>query len=116
MHLLNPLLDDKILDQTKLKAFADDKLNVTKMIISIFDQVENFVGKGEIACRSNFSFSQKVFKRLRSQTRQKVSLCGNGLSTFFFKSMADIEYTRYQGTKFLFCRSRLWTISHCSKL
>ena len=26
----NPLPDDKIVDQTKLKAFADDKLNVTK--------------------------------------------------------------------------------------
>ena len=76
--LLNPLPDNKILDQTKLKAFADDKLNVTKMIISDFDRVEN-VGKGEIACTSNFSFSHNVFKRLLSQTRQKVSLCGNGL-------------------------------------
>ena len=41
---------NKILDQTKLKAFADGKLNVTKMIISVFDRVENIVGKGEIAC------------------------------------------------------------------
>ena len=29
---------------------------------------------------SNFSFSHSVFKRLVSQGRQKVSLCGNGLS------------------------------------
>ena len=35
--LLNPSPDDKILDWSKLKAFADDKLNVTKMIISVFD-------------------------------------------------------------------------------
>ena len=42
---VNPLTDDKILDQTKLKAFVDDKLNVTKMIISVFDRVENIVGK-----------------------------------------------------------------------
>ena len=28
---------------------------------------------------SNFSFSHSVFKRLVSQGRQKVSLCGNGL-------------------------------------
>ena len=62
-----------------MKAFADDKLNVTKMIISVFDRVEKIVGKGEIACTSNFSFSHKVFKSLVSQTRQKVSLCGNGL-------------------------------------
>ena len=38
-HLVNPLPVNKILDQTKLKAFADDKLNVTKMIISVFDRV-----------------------------------------------------------------------------
>ena len=70
----NPFPNDKILDQTKLKAFADNKLNVTKMTISVFDRVENIVGKGEIACTSNFSFSHKVFKRLLSQTHQKVSL------------------------------------------
>ena len=72
-------LQHKILDQTKLKAFADDKLNVRKMIISVFDIVENIVGKGEIACTSNFSFSHNVFKRLLSEIRQKVSLCWNGL-------------------------------------
>ena len=49
------------------------------MIISVSDRVENIVGKGEIACTSNFFFSQNVFKRLLSQTRQNVSLFGNGL-------------------------------------
>ena len=41
---VNPFPHDKILDQTKLKAFADDKLNITKMIISVFDRGENIVG------------------------------------------------------------------------
>ena len=50
----NPFPYNKILDQTKLKAFADDKLNVTKMIISVFDRVESIVGKGEIACKFLF--------------------------------------------------------------
>ena len=48
------------------------------MVISVFDGLVNIVGKGEIACTSNFSFSHNVFKRLLSQTHQKVSLCGNG--------------------------------------
>ena len=56
----NPFPHNKILDQTKLKVFADDKLNVTKMIISAFNRVENIVGKGEIACTSNFSFPRLV--------------------------------------------------------
>ena len=68
----------KILDQTKLKAFADDRSNVKKMIISAFERVEKIVGKGEIACVSNFYFFHNVFKRPLSQMRQKVSLCGNG--------------------------------------
>ena len=76
---INPFPHNKILDLTKLKAFADDKWNVTKIVISVFEIVENIVGKGEIACTSNFSFSHNVFKRLLSQMRQKVSLCGNGL-------------------------------------
>ena len=53
----NPFPHNNTLDQTKLKAFAEDKLNVTKIIISFFDRVENIVGKGEIACTNNFSFS-----------------------------------------------------------
>ena len=75
MYSFNPFQHDKILDQTKLKIFADDKLNVTKIIISVFVRVENIVGKGEIACISNFSVFHNVFKRLLSQIRQKVSLC-----------------------------------------
>ena len=77
----NPFPHDKILDHTKLKAFADDKLNVTKMVISVLEKVDNIVGKVEIACTSNFSFSHNVFKRLLSQRHQKVYLCGNGLNT-----------------------------------
>ena len=67
-----PITRQQNLDQTKLKAFADDKLNVTKMIISVIDRVENIVVKGEFACTSSFSFSHNVFKRLLSQTHQKV--------------------------------------------
>ena len=81
--LVNPFPQNKILDQTKLRAFADDKLNVMKLILSVFDRVENIVAKGEIACTSNFSLSHNVFKRLLSQRRQKVSLCGNGLINLF---------------------------------
>ena len=39
----NPLPNDKILYMTKLKAFADDKLNVAKMTITSCDRVENTV-------------------------------------------------------------------------
>ena len=60
---LNPLQDDKILDQTKLKAFADDKCNVTKMIISVLNRVENIVGKGEIARYEQFLLFPQCFQK-----------------------------------------------------
>ena len=47
----NPLLDDKISSLPKLKAFADDKLNVThtRNIRVVFHRIENIVGKEENA-------------------------------------------------------------------
>ena len=54
--VLNYLSNDKILDITKLEAFADDKLNFIKMTISLFDTVENTLGKGENARFQHFLF------------------------------------------------------------
>ena len=44
--------NNKILDVTKLKAFADDKINVAQIMISVFDRVENIL-KGENGKRRN---------------------------------------------------------------
>ena len=41
----NPLPKDKILDWFKWKAFADDKINVTKELKFTLERVENIVGK-----------------------------------------------------------------------
>ena len=43
MTFFNSLPKDKILDVTKLKAFADDKLNAAKMMISLYNRVGNTV-------------------------------------------------------------------------
>ena len=53
----------EILDLTKLKAFADDKLKVAKMRISLFDRVENTVGKGENAGNQHFLLFQHCFPK-----------------------------------------------------
>ena len=58
---INPFPCDKILDETKLEAFADDKLNVTKMIISLFDRVENIVRKEKILVTSIFLLFPQCF-------------------------------------------------------
>ena len=58
----NPLPNDKILDWSKLKAFADDKMNLAEKLKLLPGRVENIVGKGENADTSIFSFSHNVFK------------------------------------------------------
>ena len=47
--LVNSLPHNKILDWSKLKAFAYDIMKMLKMIIYVFYKVENIVGKGENA-------------------------------------------------------------------
>ena len=53
----------KILDWTKLKAFADDKLNVAEMMISVSKSVENIVGKGENAGYQQFLLFPQCFQK-----------------------------------------------------
>ena len=47
MDHLNSLLNDKILEWSKLKAFADDKINVNEKLKFDMGRVENIGGKGE---------------------------------------------------------------------
>ena len=42
---LNSLPNGTFLDWTKIRALADDKLNVAQMMISVFVRVENIEGK-----------------------------------------------------------------------
>ena len=60
--------NDKTFDATKLKAFADDKINIAQMMISIFDMLENILGKGENAGYQHFL--------LFPQCLQKASFLG----------------------------------------
>ena len=68
----SPFPNDKILEMTKLKAFTDDKLNIAKMIISLFDRVENTVGKGVNAGYQHFLLSPQCFPKPCSYRLLKV--------------------------------------------
>ena len=59
-HKCLSLPNSKILALTKLGAFADDKVSIAKLIISIFDRVGNICGKRRKCCLpAFFSFSHK---------------------------------------------------------
>ena len=58
------LSNDKILDWSKLKAIADDKINVTEKIKFVLRRVENIVEKGENAGYQYFFLFQQCFQKV----------------------------------------------------
>ena len=63
----NSLPNNKILDRSKSKVFADNKINVTKRLKFILGRAENIVEKEKMLVTSIFSFSYNVSKRLLFQ-------------------------------------------------
>ena len=59
---------------TKLKAFAEDKSNIVKMMISLYrnDRVESTVGKGENAGYQHFLLFPQCFPKPSSLGLLKV--------------------------------------------
>ena len=75
----------KTLDWCKMKAFADDKLNVTQMTKFILDRVENIVGKEENAGYQHFL--------LFPQCCQESSLITRNLKTWERLAKAKVYTT-----------------------
>ena len=74
MHCINSLPSKKNLDVAKLKAFADNKLRVSKLTISLFDSVENTVGKGENAGLQHFLLFPQCIPKPSSLGSLKVGI------------------------------------------
>ena len=60
---LNSLLNDKILDESKLKAFATNKINMAELLKFVLKRVENIVGKGENAGYQHFLLFPQCFQK-----------------------------------------------------
>ena len=69
-----PITRRQILDSSKLKEFADDNFKFDENGRKLSKQVENTVGKGEIACYKQFLLFHSVFKRFVSQGRHCVGM------------------------------------------
>ena len=65
-NYINPLQNDKLLDWSKFKAFADVKSKMSQIREPYLERVENIVGKGENAGYQHFLFFPR-FKRLLSK-------------------------------------------------
>ena len=73
----NPLPNNNFLDWSK--AFADNKINVTKKLKFVLEGKKTLWEKKEMQVTCIFFFSHNVFKRRFPPVRQKAPLCGNGL-------------------------------------
>ena len=64
--MFNPLTNNKILDQSKFKAFADEKLKAIQMAKFVLDKTENIVGKKENAGYQHFLPLPQCFQKALS--------------------------------------------------
>ena len=71
-NVVNPLPDDKVLGLSKLKAFADDKLNITQNIKVVFHRIKNIVGKEENAGYQHFLLFPQCFQKAFSSSASEV--------------------------------------------
>ena len=76
----NPLPDDKFLDSSKLKEFADDSFKLDENGRKLSKRVEITVGKGEIALHEQFLFFPQCFQKACFPGASKGVMCGNGIT------------------------------------
>ena len=74
MHLVASLPNDKFLDWSKLKAFADDKINVTAKLNFDMGMVKNLVEKGENAGYQHFLLFAQCFQKASFLGSLKVGI------------------------------------------
>ena len=70
----NCLTDDKILDQSKLKAYADDYIKTHKMMTFVCDTIENIVEKGENAGNQHFPLFPQCLHKVFHTGSLKVGI------------------------------------------
>ena len=59
---INSLPNSNFLDWSKLKAFAEDKLNLAEKLKFVLERVENIVGKEENAGNQHFLLFPQCFQ------------------------------------------------------
>ena len=72
--LINSLPNDKISDWSKLKALADDKINVNEKINFGLGRIENIVEKGENAGYQHFLLFPQCFQKPSVSGSLKVGI------------------------------------------
>ena len=72
--MFNSLPNEKTLDQSKLKEFSDDIINVTEKMKFGLGRVENTVGKGENVGYQHLLLFSQCFQKPSSSRSLKVGI------------------------------------------
>ena len=70
----NSIPTSKILDRSKLKAFADKKIHVNQILKIVLGRIENIAGKGENAGHQHFLLFQQFFQKATYSGSIKVEI------------------------------------------
>ena len=92
----NSLPNDKFLDLSKLKEFAEDNFQFDKNGKKFSKRVENTVKKEKLLVTSNFYCFHSGFKRLVLQTHKNQGLFGKGLNCSLKNAFNLDKYTFWQ--------------------
>ena len=71
---MNALPNDKMIDWSNFKAFADDNSNMAEMVKLVFERVENIAGKGENAGHQHFLLFPLCFQKFTFSGSLKVRI------------------------------------------
>ena len=78
-----------------MKVFVDNVLNLPKMMVFVYEKVENIVGKGENAGYQHFLFFQQGFQRAFSTESLKLRIAGKKLGEYVKIHKELIRYFTY---------------------
>ena len=81
-NVFSSLPNDKILDYSRLKAFAGNKINVNQKLKFDIGRLENNMGKGEHASYQHFLLFQQCFQKAASSGSLKVGTVWQRLKGF----------------------------------
>ena len=72
----NSLPNDRISDWSELKAYADYKFKVSKLMKFVHNRQENIVEKGANAASQHFLLFPEYFQKISCSRLLKLTLCG----------------------------------------
>ena len=88
---LNSLPNNRFLDWSKLKAFADNKINVTELHTFFLGWVENIVGKGENAGYQHFLLFPQCFQKGSFSGSLKVGIVWERVMTWGHQDFLNLK-------------------------